>query len=376
MIGGAREGQRRRHSGQADPAGERDRIPVAGGIGVDPLTHWGTAVGPRHRRVGPAFVHEDQPVRVHAGQGLTECLPSLLDLRADPARWRAGPSSCAATPACPGRDDGHDAASDAEALAQFLERRIGLLADQLAEPLQVLRSQRRRMSAAVGLGLDRAGTAVGLQQADDEREAHDEAASDLAQRALTSLDGVQDALSEIVGIGGHGSPPHGDLRSNRMPSHRSALVTRQRPKGSRICSRRGGRGGQCGVRAGAVRVGGPGPGRVPGGLAAGLRPGGPPSRPCVWPIPTRGFGELPRRPLPAPGRTPCESGRAEAVVTCTRVGCLRRRFDTRTGACLEHSRVRLRTYEVRVEAGSVFIALGGPGRSREASDSYPFTGRK
>lgn len=50
------------------------------------------------------------------------------------------------------------------------------------------------------------------------------------------------------------------------------------------------------------------------------------------------------------------SGRAEAVVTCPRVGCLRWRFDTRTGACLQHDRIRLRTYPVRIEAGSVFLA--------------------
>ena len=52
-----------------------------------------------------------------------------------------------------------------------------------------------------------------------------------------------------------------------------------------------------------------------------------------------------------------------AVVTCPRVGCLRWRFDTRTGACLQQSRVRLRTYEVRIEAGSVFLATDQSGRS-------------
>lgn len=63
------------------------------------------------------------------------------------------------------------------------------------------------------------------------------------------------------------------------------------------------------------------------------------------------------------------AGRAEAVVTCPRVGCLRWRFDTRTGACLQQGRVRLRTYEVRIEAGSVLLAVGHPGRSREDPDS-------
>jgi nitrite reductase/ring-hydroxylating ferredoxin subunit len=51
-----------------------------------------------------------------------------------------------------------------------------------------------------------------------------------------------------------------------------------------------------------------------------------------------------------------EAGRSETVVTCSRVGCLRWRFDTRTGACLQHDRIRLRTYPVRIEAGSLFLA--------------------
>jgi hypothetical protein len=64
---------------------------------------------------------------------------------------------------------------------------------------------------------------VELQQADDEGEADDEAASDLAQRALVPLDGVEDALTEILRIGGHGSPPNQNLHPNRMPTKRKAL---------------------------------------------------------------------------------------------------------------------------------------------------------
>jgi len=63
------------------------------------------------------------------------------------------------------------------------------------------------------------------------------------------------------------------------------------------------------------------------------------------------------------------AGRAEAVVTCPRVGCLRWRFDTRTGACLQHNRVRLRTYEVRIESGSVFLATDQSGASQEDAGS-------
>jgi nitrite reductase/ring-hydroxylating ferredoxin subunit len=52
------------------------------------------------------------------------------------------------------------------------------------------------------------------------------------------------------------------------------------------------------------------------------------------------------------------AGRAEAVVACPLVGCLRWRFDIRTGACLQHGRIRLRTYEVRIAGGAVLLAAG------------------
>ena len=52
---------------------------------------------------------------------------------------------------------------------------------------------------------------------------------------------------------------------------------------------------------------------------------------------------------------------AHEVVTCPRIGCLRWRFDIRTGACLQHGRIRLRTYKARIQAGSVFIATDDSG---------------
>lgn len=55
-----------------------------------------------------------------------------------------------------------------------------------------------------------------------------------------------------------------------------------------------------------------------------------------------------------------EGGRALAVVTCPRLGCLRWQFDTITGACLQQGQVRCWTYEVRIKAGSLLLALGGP----------------
>src|SRR5262249_55701490 len=122
-----------------------------------------------------------------------------------------------------GAGDGHGTARGAEMLAAFLERGIGPLSDQLAEPLQVTRREDGRVAPAVGLGPDGAGAPACLQEPDDEGEADDETAGDLADRALLSLHGIEDTLSEILGRGGHGSPPHQDLPSNRMPRNRSAL---------------------------------------------------------------------------------------------------------------------------------------------------------
>jgi hypothetical protein len=53
--------------------------------------------------------------------------------------------------------------------------------------------------------------------------ADQETHGDPAQRAFSLLHGVDDALSEISGIGGHDSPPYQNLLSNRAPTKRSAL---------------------------------------------------------------------------------------------------------------------------------------------------------
>ena len=103
------------------------------------------------------------------------------------------------------------AARGAEPLSQFLERGIGLLPDQLPEPLQVLRPERRRVASAMGLGHERAGAAMELQQPSDEGDADQEATSDLAQGAVAALDRFEDPLPEILRIGSHRSPPHQDL---------------------------------------------------------------------------------------------------------------------------------------------------------------------
>ena len=180
-------------------------------------------MSPGHRRVGPALVHENLPSRVHAGEFLAEFPPLLPDLRAvlllargtfflrgRPNRLRA-------------RRDGHKAARGAEPLAAFLEGGIGLLSDQLAEPLPVLGPEYGRVATAVGLGVEVTGRPVGVQQPSDEGNADQEPPSDLAQGFLTALDRIEHPLPEILGIGSHRTPPYQDLLSNDAPSTRSAL---------------------------------------------------------------------------------------------------------------------------------------------------------
>jgi hypothetical protein len=108
-------------------------------------------------------------------------------------------------------------------LAAFLERGIGPPADQLAEPLPILRREDGRVAAAMGLGLERAGGAVGPQQPGDEGGADQEPLSDPADGTVTAPHHLEDPLSEILRVGFHRSPPYPDLPSNRAPSNCSAL---------------------------------------------------------------------------------------------------------------------------------------------------------
>src|SRR5437868_5962753 len=70
-----------------------------------------------------------------------------------------------------GARDGHEAAREAESLAAFLERGIGLLADQFPKPLQILWPEHGGVAAAVRSGLDRAGRAMEMEQPYDEGDA-------------------------------------------------------------------------------------------------------------------------------------------------------------------------------------------------------------
>src|SRR5262249_12944831 len=121
-----------------------------------------------------------------------------------------------------GAHDRHGAAIDTQSLAQLLKRGVGLLAEQLPESLELRRPQRRLSSTAMRLGFDGAGGAVPLQQSSDKGDTDQETLCDLVQRAFSSLDSLDDAPSEISGIGGHGSPPYQDLPSNYAPTERSA----------------------------------------------------------------------------------------------------------------------------------------------------------
>ena len=127
--------------------------------------------------MGAALVDEDQPVRVHAGQFRAEVSPLLLDLRAVLLVGAKDLLLAREPQLLQGALDGREAARDAQPLAQFLESRVGLLANQLLESFQVVRPQRGGASARRGLGIQRAGAAVELQQADDEGEADDEGSS-------------------------------------------------------------------------------------------------------------------------------------------------------------------------------------------------------
>jgi hypothetical protein len=168
--------------------------------------------------MGCTLVDEDQPVRVHAGQLLAGLPPLLPDLRAVLLVGVENLLLAREPELLPGAPDGRKAARDAEPLPQLLEGGIGLLANQLLESLQVVGPQRGGASAGRRFWIQRAGATMELRQADDEREAHEEALSDLAQRTLLTVDAVDNALSEILGIGDHGSPPDQNLHPNRMPT--------------------------------------------------------------------------------------------------------------------------------------------------------------
>ncbi len=153
---------------------------MAGHRSDDPLTHRGPAAGPSHRGGGCGLVDVDQPLRVQATHFRAEIRPFLLDVGAVLLLGLGDFLLERELELGQGPADGHGAAGDAQALPQFLKGGIGLLADQLAEPLEILGPQGGGVSSPMGLGLERAGGAVSLQEPDDEGEADQESPSDPA----------------------------------------------------------------------------------------------------------------------------------------------------------------------------------------------------
>ena len=136
-IGGARERLRRHRAGEPHPAGQRDRLPAAGGIGVDPLPRGGAAVvrviavlaphsSTKTSRCGSIPASSSQNSRRcsrTSGLSWSQARDLLLARQPQPAQ---------------GAGDGGETARGAEVLAALLERGIGPVSDQLAEPLEVL----------------------------------------------------------------------------------------------------------------------------------------------------------------------------------------------------------------------------------------------
>ena len=152
------------------------------------------------------------------GKLLAELPSLLLDLRAVLVTGARDLLLARQPQLAQGAGDGGEAARGAEVPATLIQRGIGPVSDELAEPLEVLGREHRRVASAVGPGLDRAGGAVELQQPSDEGDADEEPLGDLFHGRAPAPNRIDDPLSEILGIGCHRSPPHQDLHSNGAPS--------------------------------------------------------------------------------------------------------------------------------------------------------------
>ena len=84
-------------------------------------------------------------------------------------------------------------------LSHLFERGVGLIPDELAEPLQAGVVEHRRPAAAMGPGLERAGPATELEQPCDARDIDPEAPGDLPARAFMVVDRGDDPVSKVLG---------------------------------------------------------------------------------------------------------------------------------------------------------------------------------
>jgi hypothetical protein len=105
----------------------------------------------------------------------------------------------------PGEHTGNRAqvAGDSQAVAQFPEGGVGLLADEFQEACDGGRVELGLGASAVVLGLDRTGPPSALQKADEEGQADGEQVGNLAEGVFTPIDGGDDVFTEIVGVGAH-----------------------------------------------------------------------------------------------------------------------------------------------------------------------------
>ncbi len=101
--------------------------------------------------------------------------------------------------------DGREVTRDAQAVAQLRERGVGLLPNEFHESADGILIELGRRSARVGLGLDGAGGAASLQEADEEGQVDGEQVGNLAERVFAAINGRDDTFPEIVGVRTHGS---------------------------------------------------------------------------------------------------------------------------------------------------------------------------
>jgi hypothetical protein len=177
-------------------------------------------VSPRHRRIGPTFVDEDQVFRIDARHLPAEGPSRLLNLAGVPLLGMKDLLLASDSQFLQGTADRRETAIDGQTLAQLFEGGIGLLADEFKKPLSVLVIESPKPAAAMGLGSNRSGFTTVPQQTFDESEAGPEPTGDLPKGTLVLIDRGDDSCTKILRIRPHGTPPHGDLPSSRGPNER------------------------------------------------------------------------------------------------------------------------------------------------------------
>jgi hypothetical protein len=111
------------------------------------------------------------------------------------------------------------AAREAAAPLQLLERGVGSLPDQLGETVAIAGTEGRWRAAPVRFGFERSCGAPLLEQTNNERATDSKDSCDLTDRAFEMINRRRDAFAKIQRIGGHGS----DLPSFRDPHPKMAL---------------------------------------------------------------------------------------------------------------------------------------------------------